>query len=48
MRDGYLRLAKAEPARFVVIRADRDEDAVAADIRRDVETLVAAPTLTPP
>jgi dTMP kinase len=42
VRDGYLGLAKAEPARFVVIRGDRDEDAVAADIRREVEGLLSA------
>ena len=48
VRDGYLALARAEPGRFAVIRGDRDEDAVAADIGREVEALLAAPTLTPP
>lgn len=43
LREGYLRLAAAEPARFVVIRGDRDEDAVAAEIRREVDSLLAAP-----
>jgi dTMP kinase len=48
VRDGYLRLAAAEPKRFAVIRADRDEEAVAADVRREVERLLPATTLTPP
>jgi dTMP kinase len=48
VRDGYLRLAKAEPQRFAVIAADRDVDAVAADVWRVVEQLLPAPTLTPP
>lgn len=48
VRQGYLRLAAAEPARFVVIAADRDEDAVAAEIRREVAALLPATTLTPP
>jgi len=48
VRAGYLRLAAAEPRRFVVIRADRDEAAVAADIRHEVERLLPATTLTPP
>jgi dTMP kinase len=48
VRDGYLRLAAAEPRRFAVIRADRDVDAVAADIWREVERLLPATTLTPP
>ena len=43
VREGYLRLADAEPRRFAVIRADRDADAIAADIRREVETLLGAP-----
>lgn len=41
LRDGYLRLAGADPARFVVIRGDRDEAAVAAEILREVDTLLA-------
>ena len=48
VREGYLRLAAAEPRRFVVIRADRDVDAVAADVRKEVERLLPAATLTPP
>ncbi len=48
VREGYLRLAAAEPQRFAVIKADRDVDAVAADIWREVEPLVPAGTLTPP
>jgi dTMP kinase len=48
VREGYLRLAAAEPRRFAVIIADRDADAVAADIWREVETLLPATTLTPP
>ena len=48
VREGYLRLAAAEPQRFAVIRADRDVDAVAADVWREVERLLPATTLTPP
>lgn len=43
VREAYLRLAAAEPRRFVVIPADRDEAAVAADIRREVDALLGAP-----
>ena len=43
VRDAYLRLAAAEPGRFVVIAADRDEAEVAADIRREVDALLGAP-----
>ena len=43
VRAGYLKLATDEPQRFVVIRADRDEAAVAADIRGEVEALLALP-----
>lgn len=48
VREGYLRLAAAEPRRFAVIKADRDVDAVAADVWREVEALLPATTLTPP
>ncbi len=48
VRDGYLRLAAAEPRRFAVIPADRDVDSVAADVWREVERLLPATTLTPP
>lgn len=40
VRDGYLRLAAAEPGRIVVVAGDRDRSAVAADIRREVEPLL--------
>jgi dTMP kinase len=43
VRDAYLHLAAAEPRRFVVIRADRDEAEVASEIRRDVDALLGAP-----
>ena len=43
VRDAYLRLAAAEPGRFVVIQADRDEAEVASDIRREVDALLGAP-----
>lgn len=43
VRDAYLRLAAAEPRRFVVIAADRDEKEVADDIRRRVDTMLGAP-----
>jgi dTMP kinase len=43
VREGYLRLAAAEPGRWVVIDADRDEQAIAQDIRREVDALLGAP-----
>jgi dTMP kinase len=43
VRDGYLRLAAAEPGRFVVVDGDRPEETVAADIRRQVDQLVGLP-----
>ncbi|MGH2490829.1 MAG: dTMP kinase [Candidatus Limnocylindria bacterium] len=43
VRDAYLRLAAAEPRRFVVVAADRDEAAIAGDIRREVDALLGAP-----
>jgi dTMP kinase len=43
VRDAYLRLAAAEPRRFVILSADRDEAAVAGDIRREVDVLLGAP-----
>jgi dTMP kinase len=43
VRDAYLRLAAAEPRRFVVIAADRDEATVASDIWREVDALLGAP-----
>jgi dTMP kinase len=48
VRAGYLSIARAEPRRIVIIPADRDEQAIAADIRREVERLLPATTLTPP
>jgi dTMP kinase len=42
VREGYLRLAAAEPRRWVVIKADRDEKAVAADVRRELDTPLGA------
>jgi dTMP kinase len=48
VRAGYIELAKAEPRRFAVISADRDVDAVFADVWREVERLLPATTLTPP
>jgi len=48
VREGYLRLAAAEPGRFAVIPADRDVGAVAAAVWREVERLLPATTLTPP
>jgi len=47
VREGYLRLAAAEPQRFAVIGADRDIDTVATDVWRVVEGLLSATTLTP-
>jgi dTMP kinase len=43
VRDGYLRLAAAEPSRFVVVNGDRPEEVVAADIRRQVDQLLGLP-----
>jgi len=43
VREGYLRLAAAEPQRYVVIRGDRGEDAVASEIRREVDALLGTP-----
>jgi dTMP kinase len=43
VRDGYMRIAAAEPGRFVVVDGDRTEEAVAADIRRQVDQLLGLP-----
>jgi dTMP kinase len=43
VREGYLRLAAAEPARWVVLKADRDEASIAGDVWREVEALLATP-----
>ena len=40
LREGYLRLAAAEPERVVVIDGDRDPDAIARDVRRDVDVVL--------
>ena len=42
LREGYLRLAAAEPKRVVVIDGDRDPDAIARDVRRDVDVVLRA------
>jgi dTMP kinase len=42
VREGYLRLAAAEPRRWAVIKADRDEAQVAADVRRVIGELLGA------
>ncbi len=36
LRDGFLNLARREPARFVVLATEREQDAVAADVRAAV------------
>jgi dTMP kinase len=43
LRDGYLRLAAAEPQRFVVVAGDRDEATIAQEISREVDALLATP-----
>ena len=43
LRDGYLRLAAAEPRRFVVVPGDRGEEAIAAEILREADSILAAP-----
>ena len=43
VRMGYLELARTEPGRFVVLKADRDEAAIAQDVRREVDALLGAP-----
>jgi len=43
VRNGYLALAAAEPARFVVVNGDRSADLIAADILREVDALLGAP-----
>jgi dTMP kinase len=48
VRAGYLALAHAEPHRIAIVAADRDADAIAAEIRGEVEKLLPATTLTPP
>lgn len=43
VRQGYLRLAREEPRRWVVLDAARDETTIARDVRRAVDELLAAP-----
>ncbi len=43
LREGYLRLAAAEPRRFVVVPGDRAEAEIARDILREVDALLATP-----
>ena len=43
LREGYLRLAAAEPGRFVIVDAERAEDEVAAEISRRVDALLPTP-----
>ncbi len=43
LRDGYLRLAALEPRRIQVVRGDRDEAVIAAEILREVDALLATP-----
>jgi dTMP kinase len=43
VRDGYMRLAAAEPGRFVIVNGDQSEEAVSADIRRQVDELLGLP-----
>ena len=40
LREGYLRLAAAEPKRVIVIDGDREPDAIARDIRRDADVVM--------
>jgi len=42
VREGYLRLATAEPGRWIVIKADRDQKVIAADVRREMDALLGA------
>jgi len=42
LREGYLRLAAAEPSRIVVVTGDRDEATVAAEILRVADEVLAA------
>ena len=42
VREGYLRLAAADPKRWAVINADRDEASIAADVRRELDALLGA------
>lgn len=43
VREGYLRLAAAEPGRFVVVDGSQSEEAVSAEIRRQADELLGLP-----
>ena len=43
VREGYLRLAAAEPRRWAIIDAARAEAAIALDVWREVDALLGAP-----
>ena len=43
VREGYLRMAAAEPRRWAVIDADREEATVSKDVWREVDALLGAP-----
>ena len=43
VREGYLRLAAAEPRRWAVIDAARNEEAMSKDVWREVDALLGAP-----
>lgn len=43
VRQAYLRLAAEEPGRFTVVNGAQSEEAVAADIRRQVDQLLGQP-----
>jgi len=43
VREGYLRLAAAEPKRWQVIDAARDEASIAQDVRREVDAFLGLP-----
>jgi len=43
VRMGYLELARTEPGRYLVLKGDRDEAAIAADVRKAVDALLGAP-----
>ena len=43
VRQGYLKLAAAEPKRWVVLDAERDEASIAADVRRAADAALGTP-----
>jgi dTMP kinase len=47
VRRGYLRLAADEPRRWLVLDASRDESAIAGDVQRAVDAILAAPASSP-